>query len=480
MSKDHRYNDLLHNRVFMRSVINIVIDEAHVIRDWGGTFRPEYQSLGPARYALPRHIPYHLGTATLPPNDAKLLKDHLNMSPESVEIRLDTDRKNIFHCVQKMRHPINSYRDLAPLISPHADTKKFIVFFNSRNAAQAGAQFLRSRLPEDQTGLVKWVHSGMSDEFRHDEIHALQVGDRLGVCATDAVGMGIDIPDIHMVVQYGVPVSLNTWYQRLGRGVRNLSLDGCAILLVEPSYLDEAKHAAAKAMKETTERNQLAQQSAEAAAAEAREIQRASVTPLIATTRCSRKRKIDQADQAGRGRKTRKATQVIFESDFRESGALDFNGYEIKIERSMDDYINAENRPGKKCRREIGCAHFGNLGLQPIINRYCCTRSGCTPPSIRHCCDLCEPDYWPFSIDETFTAPKQTRMPNPKTYKRGDKEKKLWEILDREREHWFTQNFGSSTLITPDALWPDSVMDRIVGWAHENKLITIMMISVNG
>ncbi|KAJ3823424.1 hypothetical protein F5880DRAFT_1482208 [Lentinula raphanica] len=205
-------------------VIIFVIDVAHVVHDWGGTFCPEYHSLGPARYALPRHIPYHLGTATLPPSEAKLLKEHLNMGTECVELYLDTDCKNIFHCIQKMRHLINSYHDLVPLILPHSSSNKFIVFFNSRRAAQEGAQFLCSHLPKDQIELVKRIHSGMSNEFHHDEVHALKIGNWLGTCATDAVGMvsninnltfalrlkalqlqGIDIPDIHIVVRYSVP-----------------------------------------------------------------------------------------------------------------------------------------------------------------------------------------------------------------------------------------------------------------------------------
>ncbi|KAJ3721038.1 P-loop containing nucleoside triphosphate hydrolase protein [Lentinula raphanica] len=473
MAKDHRYDVLLHDRIFMCSVIDVVIDESHVVQEWGGTFRPEYHTLGPSRYALPRHIPYHLGTATLPPGDADQLKTHLNLGADTTEIRLDTDRKNIFHRVQKMKYPANSYRDLAPLIPLSSDnprSKKFLVFFNSRNATQEGAQFLRSRLPEHEVELVRWVHSGMTDEFRHNEVHALKLGERLGACATDAVGMGIDIPDIYVVIQYGVPNSLSSWYQRLGRAARDLTLDGCAILLAEPSYFDDAKHAAAKVAKDTAERSRLAKNLAESAAAEAREIQRASSIPVPATTTLSQKRKPQNPLQS----RKKSRTQGPVEHDLFKAKTVDFNGYAIKIERSMDDYINAENRPGKKCRREIGCLYFGNIGLKPVIDRFCCTRSGCSPHPVKHCCDLCEPEYWPFSIstNETFSV-KQTRMSNPKAYERGEKEKKLREVLDQERNHWFMKNYGPYVLFTPNALWPDLVLDRIVDWAHENKLLTM-------
>ncbi|KAJ3714784.1 hypothetical protein C8R42DRAFT_646233 [Lentinula raphanica] len=138
----------------------------------------------------------------------------------------------------------------------------------------------------------------------------------------------------------------------------------------------------------------------------------------------------------------------------------------------MDDYINAENRPGKKCRREIGCVYFGNVGLEPVIDRFCCTRSGCSPPPVKHCCDLCEPEYWCFTAAETFTI-KKSRMSNPKTSERGEKEKILWQVLDQERDRWFMQKFGKYALITPTAFWPDSILDHIVDWAHENKLLNM-------
>lgn len=190
MAKDHHFNDLLHNRIFMRSLINLVFDEAHVIQEWGGSFRPEYQSLGPFRYTMARHIPYHLGTATLAPNQEQVLKTHLNLGDDTETLRLNTDRKNIFLRVQRMQHPVNSYRDLAALIPTHPGARqKFLVFFNSHNAAQGGTEFLRSRLPEHEISMVNWVHSGMTDEFRHEEVFALKIGSRHGACATDAVGL---------------------------------------------------------------------------------------------------------------------------------------------------------------------------------------------------------------------------------------------------------------------------------------------------
>lgn len=109
---------------------------------------------------------------------------------------MSTDRPNIFYSVQKMKHLINSFHDLAFIMSlireRTAEGKpplKFLVFFNSRAEAQGGAEFLRARLPPELRESIKWFHSGMTDEFHETEIHALQVGEVYGHAATDAAGM---------------------------------------------------------------------------------------------------------------------------------------------------------------------------------------------------------------------------------------------------------------------------------------------------
>lgn len=142
---------------------------------------------------------------------------------------------------------------------------------------------------------------GMTDEFRHEEVYALKIGATWGDCATDAIGMvsfslgihfgrlthrqGIDISDIYQVIQYGVPVSLNTWYQRAGRAVRDPHLQGAAILLAEPSYFDDAKLAAAEEAKKAAERMREADEQAKEAAAAAREIRLAlgDLAPVTTT-----------------------------------------------------------------------------------------------------------------------------------------------------------------------------------------------------
>jgi hypothetical protein len=78
-----------------------------------------------------------------------------------------------------MQYPVNSYHDLAFVIQKHMTADhcppKFLIFFNSRAEAQAGAEFLHERLAPDLRNKVKWFHSRMTDEFCKEEMHALQV-----------------------------------------------------------------------------------------------------------------------------------------------------------------------------------------------------------------------------------------------------------------------------------------------------------------
>jgi hypothetical protein len=129
-------------------------------------------------------IPYNARSATIGNNmESELTKNlHLRKDP-LVVMHHNTDRSNIFLIVERMKHPENSYEDLAFLIKknlgPGDDSPlKFLVFFNSRVEAQAAAEYLQSRLSPELRDKVKWFYSGMTDEFREDEMNALIIGVR--------------------------------------------------------------------------------------------------------------------------------------------------------------------------------------------------------------------------------------------------------------------------------------------------------------
>ena len=68
LNNDSRFEDLWSTKRFTDNLVNLVLDEAHVVKEWGGTFRSDYLRIGPIRYLLTRKptVGIHLGTATMP------------------------------------------------------------------------------------------------------------------------------------------------------------------------------------------------------------------------------------------------------------------------------------------------------------------------------------------------------------------------------------------------------------------------------
>jgi superfamily II DNA helicase RecQ len=154
LNNDVCFEDLWGTKIFTDNLINLVLDEAHVVKEWGSTFRSDYLRIGPICYLLNRNPPvgFHLRTATMPPSRIDEIMANLHLHEDHTLIfRLSTDHPNIFFAVHKMQNPVGSYHDLAFVIKQHMSEgdplpPKFLVFFNSRAEAQAGAEFLQQRL----------------------------------------------------------------------------------------------------------------------------------------------------------------------------------------------------------------------------------------------------------------------------------------------------------------------------------------------
>ena len=134
----------------------------------------------------------------MPPNLLPEIKANLHLHADATQsFQLSTDCPNIFLVICQMEHDLGSYHDLMFIIKLNltvADPRppKFLVFFNSHNEAQEGAEFVLKRLSPELHDKIKWYHSGMTDECREVEMHALQIGDDVfGDTATDAAGMAL-------------------------------------------------------------------------------------------------------------------------------------------------------------------------------------------------------------------------------------------------------------------------------------------------
>ncbi|KAM6498790.1 P-loop containing nucleoside triphosphate hydrolase protein, partial [Amanita muscaria] len=127
------------------------------------------------------------------------------------------------------------------------------------------AKHLRCKLGPDLDKNIVWFHSGMSPEFRRDAIEKLKDGHIWGIICTDAAGMGLDIGDIELVVQWKYTASICTLVQRLGRSARHPNVEATGIYLVESQYFDESRERLRQAAEKRAQKRKAADQSAKPA-----------------------------------------------------------------------------------------------------------------------------------------------------------------------------------------------------------------------
>ena len=224
-----RIGRLWHMHSWRERLLAVVVDEAHCISTWGGDFRKDYGRIGDLRAMVPKTVAFLALSATLPPATLATVRRSLHFEPGARIINVGNDRPNIKYVVSNLQHPLNSYQDLKFLL----DFRKTIVYFQGRPEAEAARKFLVQLLddPSDSSKIAVY-HSVKSDDFKREVLEGFRVDRIRLLLATEAVGMGCDINDIVRVVQYGLPSSISSLIQRLGRAARDPGLQGLGLLLV--------------------------------------------------------------------------------------------------------------------------------------------------------------------------------------------------------------------------------------------------------
>ncbi|KAH9914882.1 P-loop containing nucleoside triphosphate hydrolase protein [Epithele typhae] len=253
------FERLWKSKSFLSNLISVVWDEAHLLKSWS-SFRPDLGEASRIRNMIPLSIPFLLPTATMPTHILASVMDIARLRHDRLlTIRRSNDRPNVYLAVRKMKYSLSSYKDLDFLIPdgwrPGVPLRKFIIFFDNIEESIKAVLYLRMRLPATFRDKLKWFNSDNSPEFREEMTAALKDNKIFGLACTDAFGLGIDISDIPIVVQFRATCDLDTLWQRFGRGARDLALFAVAILLVERKYFDaEAAAAAERAAKRAAKR----------------------------------------------------------------------------------------------------------------------------------------------------------------------------------------------------------------------------------
>lgn len=264
---DSGFAGLLKDPRWSRSILFMVIDEAHCIKHWGAEFRKHYSSLETLRSFVPRGVPVLATSATMPPDTLACVRSVLGMNIEKTfHLNLGNDRHNIVPFVWPMDGGAANLAALDFVVRGRDKPLRTIIYFNGKCLAMRACIYLQKLLPPSQARTIDVLHASRGSREKKEVMERFRSGEVLVLCATEVVGMvrtlhssakwtflmllqGTDIPDVDDVIQYMTPEALSVWIQRAGRAGRD-GRPSRAILLVEPSV---AKKLAVKSSK--TSRN---------------------------------------------------------------------------------------------------------------------------------------------------------------------------------------------------------------------------------
>ena len=188
----------------------IAVDEAHCVSEWGHDFRPSYLKIKDLRQILP-DVPMLALTATATPKVEKELIELLGLSRPQMH-KASFVRENLSLSVRNVEDKDAKLID----ILEHVEGST-IIYVRSRKKARELSQWLILKKGISST----YYHAGLSAESRLERQKMWKNNRHRVMVATNAFGMGIDKPDVRLVIHYDIPPSIESYYQEAGRAGRD-------------------------------------------------------------------------------------------------------------------------------------------------------------------------------------------------------------------------------------------------------------------
>ena len=220
-----------------RNVVRFVIDEAHCFSSWGQDFRVDYLYIGDFIAALEkklrRKIPVSCFTATA---KQKVISDIREYFKRKLDVELemyttDAARTNLRYEVRYQADRTEKYRTLRSLIQQKNCPT---IVYTSRTKR---TEELADRLQKDGISALPY-HGKMDQEEKVKNQDAFLSGEVQIIVATSAFGMGVDKPDVKLVIHYDISDSLENYVQEAGRAGRDTEIDAECYILFNEKDLD--------------------------------------------------------------------------------------------------------------------------------------------------------------------------------------------------------------------------------------------------
>ncbi len=225
VSPERLESDLFLTKLRHMKISFITVDEAHCISQWGYDFRPSYLRIANIRQL--QSVPVLALTATATPRVVDDICKQLQAPPLPAKegshgfnvFRMSFERKNLTYIVRRTEDKLREMVRTLEQVPGCA-----IVYVRSRKRAKEISEYInKSSLTQQGAGgeASTFYHAGLDQATRDERQQAWQKDRQRIIVATNAFGMGIDKPDVRLVVHYDCPDSIEAYFQEAGRAGRD-------------------------------------------------------------------------------------------------------------------------------------------------------------------------------------------------------------------------------------------------------------------